>query len=467
MITSDFNKEYLKYSKEQASKWHFYLGGDPSVQTTGVCGPFDWGRDVNFLYKIRQSDVNFVTDRIDWKSKIKVSPWTPNGSEGQNNLVFNSVNNIAYLCVSDNPDNRSDIQIRGKKSSSYIPSHDIGLQTYPDGYSWFALFVVDPTKQDLITSQKIPVMSLDDYSTDITNTSLTQKYSQICGADYNSSGACCLYVKNQTKDGLGNIFNVGDLNYVKLVSTCYRCAELAKTLNCDYRFKSGYSTISSYPTCTPCDCSITIKSKIDEIEANASSLNPGGFFSHAYSNYQEWENTSEILSVFINLENLTESELSVTEPNPQVIFNTITGSGALAQLLTDDMNDGTYRVKGIQLLSRGKDYKIGDANPVIVGYENSVLNSRIEVNTTPEDFPENPVSMLNNLETCIKVSVTNKMVESTNTNIRNFTKYGIIKDVKLQDGNVKASDGLNANEYQVLRATSIMNLATHPAPVTY
>ena len=464
MITTDFNKEYLKYSKEQATKWHFYLGGDPSVETTGVSGPFDWGRDVNFLYKIRQSDVNFVTDRVDWKSKIKASPWLSSGNF-ENSLIFNPINNIAYLCVSDNPENRSDTFIRGKKSSTYIPSHSTGLQDYPDGYSWFALFVVDPMKQDLITTKKIPVMSLDDYNTEITNTSLTQKYSQICGADYNSSGACCLYVKEKSKDGLGNVFNVGDLSYVKLVSTCYRCAELAKLLNCEYRFKGGHTTVSAYPTCSPCDCSIEIKNKIDEIAGNATSLNPGGFFSHIYSNYENWQDTSEILSIFINLENLTEEELSVNEPNPQVIFRTITGTNASAQLLTDSLGDGTFRVKGIQLLSRGKNYKIGDANPLIVGYENSVLNSRIEVNGTPEDFPENPVSMLNNIETCIKVSITNQMIESTNTNIRNFTKYGIIKDVKLQDGETNASDGLNVNEYQVLRATSLVNLSKTQAPV--
>jgi hypothetical protein len=115
-------------------------------------------------------------------------------------------------------------------------------------------------------------------------------------------------------------------------------------------------------------------------------------------------------------------------------------------------------VTGIRLVTRGKNYKNGDAIPKITGLESSFLNGLIEVNVAPEDFPENPVSMLNNLETCVKVSITNKMIEETNSNLRNFTRYGLIKDVKLDSDGTNASDGLNKNEYQMLRATSILTL---------
>ena len=464
MAISDLNKEYLKYTKQEAANWHFYLGGDPLLRPDDNPNAFDWGTDVNFLYKVKQNDVNFVTDRLDWTLKLAAVPWSPNTNTDAKTLIFNPINSIAYLCISDNVDNRADVSIRGKQQSLYIPSHTNGIQTYEDGYTWFALFVVDPGKLELITTSKIPVMSLDDYSTDITNTSLTQKYSQLCGAGYTANGTCCLYNKSEYKDGAGVTFSKGSLSYVKTVTTCYRCNELAKQLDLEYVFKAGVTSISGYPTCSPCDCSIEITNKISEIAKNLGNLNPSGFFRHIYANYQGWEDPSEILSIFINLEGLTDAQKTVDQPNPPISFTSVTGTNGTAELITDDIGENKYRVRGIRLTSRGKNYKNGDVTPRFTNITNDTLLNRIEINVAPEDFPENPVSMLNNLETCIKVSISNKMIEESSTNLRNFTRYGIIKNVKLNADNTNASDGLNTNEYQVLRATSILTLGvTQPS----
>lgn len=458
MATSDLNKEYLKYTKQEAQKWHFYLGGDPVLRESVNENAFDWGTDVNVLYRVRENDVNFVTDRVDWKSGIAATPWNPNSNTDTNILFFNPTNNIAYLCVSDNQLNRSDSTIRGRKISRYAPSHSNGIKTYEDGYTWYALFIVDPGKIDLITSSKIPVMSIDDFSTDITNTSLVQKYSQTCGSGYTGIGTCCLYNKDSYKDGLGITYDKGSLSYVKVTTECYKCNELAQILNCEYIFKSGITSFSPYPTCAPCDCSIEIVDKISQIQNNLENLNPSGFYRHIYKNYEDWQDPSEILSVFINLDGLSDSQKTILIENPTVTFDSITGTDGLAQLITDNLGNGSYRVKGIQILSHGKNYKNGDAIPKITGLENSILNKLIEVNVAPEDFPENPISMLNNLETCVKVSFTNKMIEETGTNLRTFSRYGLIKDVKLEINGTNASEGLNKNEYQMLRATTIMTL---------
>jgi hypothetical protein len=465
MAISDLNKEYLKYTKEEAKNWHFYLGGDPLLRPDDNPNSFDWGTDVNVVYRVRENDVNFVTDRLDWTMKLAATPWNPNTDTDVRTLVYNPINNIAYLCVSDNANNRADVSIRGKQPSLYSPSHINGIKTYEDGYTWYALFVIDPTKLDIITTSKIPVMSIDDFTTDITNTSLTQKYSQVCGSGYTAMGTCCLYNKEATKDALGITYEKGSLSYVKVATNCYRCTELAQTLNAEYIFKAGVTVFGAYPTCTPCDCSIEIIDKITEIERNLNNLNPSGFYRHVYANYLGWEDPSEILSVFINLEGLTDEQKTISIQNPKVTFDSITGTDAEAELLTDYIGKDLYRVKGIRLLSRGKNYKNGDAIPVISGLSTSILNSRIEVNVAPEDFPENPVSMLNNLETCVKVSITSKMIENTNTNLRNFTRYGLLKNVKLNADNTNAADGLNKNEYQMLRATTILTLGVTNANI--
>lgn len=459
MAISDLNKEYLKFTKQEATKWHFYLGGDPAVREGTNPDTFDWGADVNVLYRIRENDVNFVTNRNDWSEGIVAIPWNPTASESDKVIYFNRLNNIAYLCVSDNANNRSDSIIRGKNKSKNIPSHKNGLQAYSDGYSWYALFTIDPEQFDLITPNKIPVRSIDDFSTEPTSTSTVQKYSQLCGTGYTAQGTCCLYNKEESKDAISVTFAKGSLSYVKLPTTCYRCNELAKKLNCEYVFKTGITSSAMYPVCAPCDCAITIDDKITTIGKNLESLNYSSFYRHIYANYEGWEDVSEIISVFINLEGLSDSQLTLASPNPKVIFDTITGSGAEAQLITQEVARNQHKVVGIRLLSRGKNYSIGDAVPKITGYETSVLNSRIEVNVAPEDFPENPISMVNNLETCIKVSISNKMLDESETYIRNFSRYGIIKDVKLSTDNTKASEALNTNQYQFLRATTVMTMS--------
>lgn len=458
MSTSDLNKEYLKYTKQEAKKWHFYLGGDPILRPDENPNAFDWGTDVNVLYRVRENDVNFVTDRIDWSLRLAAVPWSPNTNTDARTLIFNPINSIAYLCISDNVNNRSDPSIRGKQPSIYAPSHTNGQLTYEDGYNWYALFVVDPTKLDIVTTSKIPVMSIDDFTTDPNTTALTQKYSQICGAGYTAMGTCCLYGKIETKDALGNTAGKGDLTYVKVATNCYRCTELAQKLNCEYIFKTGITVFPAYPNCTPCDCSIEIVDKITEIQKNLGNLNPSGFFRHVYANYLGWEDPSEILSVFINLETVSDKDRIIPLNNPKVKFESVTGEGAEAELITEYLGGNNYRVDGIRLLTRGKNYKNGDATPVIQGLEDSALNNLIEVNVAPEDFPENPISMLNSLETCVKVSISNKMLEQTGTYLRNFTRYGLIRDVKIEADNTNASDGLNNNEYQFLRATTIMTL---------
>jgi len=273
MATSDLNKEYLKYTKQEAKKWHFYLGGDPILRPDNSPNAFDWGTDVNVLYRVRENDISFVTDRIDWSLRLAGVPWNPNTNTDARTLVFNPINSTAYLCVSDNINNRSDASIRGKQPSIYSPSHINGLQSYEDGYSWYALFVVDPTKLDIVTTSKIPVMSIDDFTMDSNTTSLTQKYSQICGAGYTGMGTCCLYTKQESKDAVGVTLARGDLTYIKLATTCYRCTELAQTLNYEYVFKAGITVFPAYPTCTPCDCSIEIVDKITEIQKNLGNLN--------------------------------------------------------------------------------------------------------------------------------------------------------------------------------------------------
>jgi hypothetical protein len=459
MALSDLNKEYLKFTKQEATKWHFYLGGDPAVRQGINSDSFDWGTDVNVLYRIRENDVNFVTNRYDWTENIVALPWNPTLSETDRAIYFNRLNNIAYLCVSDNAENRSDSTIRGKKQSKIIPSHKNGLQSYSDGYSWYALFTIDPEQFDLITPTKIPVRSIDDFTTEPTATSTTQKYSQLCGTGYTAEGTCCLYNKEETKDSIGVTFAKGSLSHVKLATTCYRCTELAKKLNYEYVFKAGFTSPAIYPTCAPCDCSITVDDKITTIGKNLDALNYSSFYRHIYANYQGWEDISEILSVFINLDGLSDEQITLSSPNPKVTFDSITGTNAEAQLITQEVGTNQHKVLSISLLSRGKNYNVGDAVPKITGFESSILNSRIEVNVAPEDFPENPISVVNNLETCIKVSISNTMLEDSETNIRNFSRYGIIKDVKLADNNTRASDSLNTNQYQFLRATTVMTMS--------
>jgi hypothetical protein len=448
MSTTQFNKEYLNHARQEAKKWHLFLGGTPEVVAGRTSASFDWGRDVNVLYKVRESDVNFVTKRIDWQKRITTSPWNPT--------------NIAYLCVTDNTDNRSDAAIRAKNFSYYVPSHSVGQQSYPDGYSWYALFAVDPGNINLVSADYIPVPSIEDYSEDPSNTSLELSYRSICGSTYKSTnGTCCLYSRTKYVDGVGVTQEKGELIPVKFVSKCYQCYETSKKLNCDFSFYSGVTSPANYPTCSPCDCEKEITTKIEDIGKNLLELNPSGAYKFLYDSYANWLPTRQgILSVFINLESLTSAQRTIQTENPLITFDTISGSGGLARLKTQPASNGHY-VVGIELVSAGSGYGQGDAIPKITGYETNILNNYIEVNVSPEDFPENPMVMLNNLKTCVKTTIDNEMIRDVSgSNITEFSKYGLIKDIKSIDGDVVVSESLNRNEYQMLRATTKFELLT-------
>jgi hypothetical protein len=464
MSTTQFNKEYLNHAREEAKKWHLFLGGTPEVVAGRTSASFDWGRDVNILYKVRESDVNFVTKRIDWQKRIATSPWNPLNNN-DNKLIFNPSNNIAYLCLSDNIDNRSDPSIRAKNFSYYIPSHSVGQQTYPDGYNWYALFSVDPGNINLVSADYIPVPTVNDYSEDPSNTSLEFSYRTKCGVGYKTTdGTCCLYSRTKYVDGVGVTQEKGDLIPVKFVSKCYQCYETSKKLNCEFSFVAGITTPANYPTCTPCDCEKQITTKIEDIGNNLLDLNPSGAYRFLYDSYQQWLPTRKgILSIFINLESLSDSQRTIQTANPLITFDTISGSGAVARLKTQPGTTGYY-VVGIELISAGSDYNQGDAIPKITGYETNILNNYIEVNVSPEDFPENPSVMLNNLKTCVKTTIDNEMIkEISSSNITQFSKYGLIKDIKTRSGDVVVSEKLNRNEYQMLRATTKFNLTTSGA----
>jgi hypothetical protein len=460
MSTTQFNKEYLNFTKQEVKKWHLYIGGTPEASSSGISGTFDWGRDVNFLYRIKENDINFITERNDWARRIVSSPWRGNLSDSNHKLIFNPINNIAYLCVSDNLDNRSDSSIRGKNFSFFIPSHPVGIETYEDGYSWFALFTIDPDKLDLVTKNYIPVPSLESFSINSTSASLDYVYFQKCGSNYNKTqGTCCLYNKSDTIDGTGITYDKGELSYTKLVCQCYQCYEIAKKLNYQFVFHDGITLPPLYPTCTPCDCQINIKSAIDDLVENISTVNPSSSYRQLYESYLNWYPYKQgIFSVFINLESLTDSQRTISYENPQVTFESITGTGALARLKTIPVPGGYY-VNGIELISRGSNYGFGNAKPVIENLETHILNNKIEINITPEEFPENPSIMLSNMKTCIKSTINNTMInDDVGSDLNEFTKYGIVKDVRLRSNTKKASESLNDNQFQILRATTKLTL---------
>lgn len=462
MATTEFNKEYLDYTKQEAKKWHLYMGGSPGIVETTTQNSFDWGKDVNFLYRIRESDINFTTNRNDWQRRSSIYPWKQNSDVNETNLVFNPENNIAYLCVSDNLTNRSDLSIRGKNLSIFAPSHTVGVQNYDDGYSWYALFSVDPSNINLLSANSIPVPDINDYSNEPKSSTLEYRYSVKCGASYkNTDGVCCLYPKEKFVDGVGVTQEKGYLFPIKSVSKCYQCYDLANKLGYEFNFISGVTLIDLYPTCSPCDCTYPIVSTIEQIEKDKNDLNPSGSLYFLYNSYNNWiSNRKGIFSIFIDLESLTETERTISVDSPVVSFSTISGTGASARIITQPITNG-YLVTGIELISRGSGYNVGDAVPVITGAETSVLNSKIQVNICPEDFPEIPHVMLNNMKTSIRVNIDNDFIKNgANSNITQFTKFGLLKNVKDIDGEILTSDSLNNDEFQILRATTTLTLGT-------
>ena len=398
----------------------------------------DGFRDADVTYKVTRNDVSGVIENVQWSRSKMFVPWKSNLTETQTNYyVYNSQNQFVYLCVSNNEDNRSDLT---GQVSTVRPTHTSGIQEYSDGFSWLPVYKVTGGMQKFVSSNWIPVISLENFEEPTQGTTPWEKVNYFCNSSPTTEGFCAVYV-NKTKSiptssSTYDYYTAGDL-YTTFEGTCSECYfSFNENLDDDY-------TSVFYTNQADIEPSIEVLGKIDLV---ASLISQGKITVNSpyYALYQTWlQNGIEdggIISVLIDLSGMTETELVTNVENPSIRVISSTGSGAQIKIKTFINESKNYQIKGIELISHGQDYKdfvLEMQNTSDFNITEADLISRITINLDRADLLGlDPSQMFNCKNMMTNVSFGNQELNNSNVDFPSAINfYSLIENPTRVDNN--------------------------------
>lgn len=405
-------------------------------------------KDSEIAYKISRNDTCAVVTNYTWSKSNVYIPWSSTNTNTSKFYVYNKINGIVYLCISNNSLNRKDLET--KNASTSTPSHEYGSFRYDDGYEWLALYRITPNLLRFISTNWLPVVSLNDF---FENDSQTQ-YEQIlnfCSNSPYTTGYCGIYFKENYSvpydSSSVETFDSGELYSTINGITCRECFMLFQDPDTPFVSKFFGNTT---PTSTI--SLVTNTEKIKNLIDNNSLSSASAYYWLYYASQNGFDDGS-IISCFINLADFTETQLYVTQQNPELTITTTTGSGASLRLKTYVNSLGEYVIEGIEVVSHGsnyKDIKVEVPTGVLKNITSSTLVSAIEINLDAVDgLGIDPVSTLDarHISTNAKISLT----ELRDSNIPipdsvNF--YGIVKNPKERTGDTTVAAGTTEGQYK-------------------
>lgn len=379
--------------------------------------------DAFIAKRLTKDNIAKVINRNNWIINTVYDVWTPE-TESTNYYVFNSNNDIIYVCVGNNPNGRVDQH--GNYLSTQEPIHTNGVQTYSDGYSWLVLFKLDYTQDLFLTGSEIPIPN---WSTTKNYNTLNLQYASDCSSGSTSFGACCLYYTKDTKDAFTGITHLaGDLTDITMFSTCYECSEFAKRLNKEKVFINGVTaggiTVDHTYLNPLCGATVAVKTLITDLTNNINYINSNSSANFQY-NLINNQNTRGIVSASINLGNLKPSERRITKANPAVVVIDPEGAGADIQLLTTPISYGIYEIYGIRVNAPGSGYVFPSF--YIDGYQSSSLNDLINLYIYPDNVFEDPTKMIPTTTTVVRCELLEDDIRSTIINNK-LIKFALMTD---------------------------------------
>jgi hypothetical protein len=189
---------------------------------------------------------------------------------------------------------------------------------------------------------------------------------------------------------------------------------------------------------------ISLETNLDKI--NAAQLNPDSNEKiQAELVTSSSAKDGEILSMFIDLLNLSHTERQITIENPEIVITSATGTGASARLITYRDSNRNIVVDGIELVSGGSGYY--DYSLTIPSITNaSTFINRTETNIEPLDgFASSTRKLLNATQLAFRVEFDSNDVLDAGVEQKTFTTYGLLKNPQTTSDVVFGSD-LNKNE---------------------
>lgn len=377
----------------------------------------------NFIFgkRIADNEKVLIGPNNIWQSGKYYDPYIINGD---NNYVLNSENNIVYLCVSNNLNNTTALD----NVSSVIPTHTTPtINQLSDGYSWIPLFKIDSDLNRFISKNDLPLPEIvvkPDYA------SFSEEYQALCGAGVTSFGCCCMYFKENSVDELtSEVYTKGDVTNETIFSDCYECQKLANALDREVLFLTGLTagSISSDNTAENplCPSTKVIKTTLEQLEANKYETVPGSSNEFAYNLLSNFENSSGIMFIRINLGSLTEAQKTISLSNPTFNIGDPTGTGALARFRTIQISEYSHKIIGVELVSSGTGYNaVPDINLTNIS-TNSNLKNSISVGVFPGNIFENITQFISPKSYKIITSVSTDMITET-VGANYLLNYGIL-----------------------------------------
>lgn len=384
--------------------------------------------DSELAYRVSRNDVVGVVPNYTWSKSNVYVPWSSQEINTSKFYVYNKSNGMVYLCISNNNLNRKDLMY--SNASTLIPTHEYGMQQYADGYTWLALYKITPALLRFVSTNWIPVISLNDYSDE----EFTSKYSEIsnfCDGSIGSTGNCGVYFKENTliptSETTNDSYLKGDIYTTISNISCSECFNLFSDNESEYVSEFFGSET---PTST-----LQIKTPLQKIE-ELINLNIISTASPYYWLYQTQINGPEdgsIISAFIDLSGYSINQLQVTQENPTLIISSSTGKDAIIKLKTYKNSAKKIIINGIEVISAGRNYKdyslqVPDGLMDTGSISSQLLLSSITINIDYVDFlGTDPVVTLG-----VSNILTNARINLEEVNLSNITLpekvnfYGIV-----------------------------------------
>jgi len=430
-------------TKKEMTNFFVFLGGISGDNSTVD------ETDISYISRITKDEVSTVIPRINWSYGTNFEPYYLN-SISSLTYCYNDITDIVYLCIGKN----QPTGLLGETSfpSTESPTHENGIQTYSDGYSWLAMYKIDFELSQFLTESFIPVSSINDYTTDTTSGTIYSKYNSLCPGGLEDQGFCYFQYNTVTKSPTEfsgyEIFEIGD-NVEKGIPNadwlCYACHEVGEKLGYKSIFigDNGISTI--------------IRNPINELESsiNLNKLDVNDRFYVQYKNYEYVKNlNSGIQSLHLDVSSLSIEDRICSTSSPEIIILDAFGFDATAIIQTYyDIRRNAFIANGITLKTSGQNY-INPSFKVSEGTAN--LENAIKAVVVPDLI--DPSTFLPNPRISIMKNVSSSDLTETETEQTIFSKIGIAKDIKTLD-NLDPTIDRTPNEPLKTRTTTKITLS--------
>lgn len=403
---------------------------DKDLSADSVESQLNVWTDSLFVYRITKKDIAGVVPNNTYQQSTVYVPWSSASLNSGLYYAYNKLSGIVYLCLSDNSLNRTDL--RSQSASTKPPSHGTGAETYPDGYTWLALYRITAPLLKFVTADWIPVISLGEYLAEFNGTAYDRmiRFGTVPGA----TGYCGVYVKQNTEIPLTSSTN-----------DTYKSGALFSTLSnvtckdCFWLFQNNPVYTSKFSGNTVPASTVTVLDAFDTIEdlVSRNILSSSSPYYHLYQMAKNGLEDGAIISCFIDLSDLTLAQLTITEANPIITTTSSAGKDAVLRFSTYPTSSG-YVINGITVSARGSGYSdinLSVLESVFPNISTSTLLSRIVVNL---DFVDSlhidPVRSLNCTTTSTLVRISTDDLVSNDIDVpANINFYGLVENPKRTD----------------------------------